>query len=273
MSTTKSPTGDDAEGDVYVISFPKCGRTWLRVMMAKAISVAHGIPMGVCQDLNLSDFSNITPSIPRIVFRHDDRVEWRKPSELSRDKSYYRNRKVVFLLRDIRDVAVSHYFQRTLRDGNPFTGGLDEYLTEEEGSVKTCLAFWNIWHAHQDVPGSFLLTSYEQLTADTHGELGRVLSFCGLPTVDEVLGQAVEFASFTSMHSMEESDALGTWRLRPSTPGDPESYKTRRGVVGGFRDYLTSEQTRYVHSLVCQYLAPQWRSAALAADGPVCPPS
>ncbi|MCC3771941.1 sulfotransferase domain-containing protein [Streptomyces sp. UNOC14_S4] len=261
-----SPPVTDA--DVYVVSFPKCGRTWLRALMAKAISTAHGIPLEVCRDLNLFEFSTVNPALPRIVFWHDDHVHRRSPAELSLDKSFYRDRKVVLLVRDIRDTAVSRYFQQSRRGDTPYTAGLGSFLREEHGSVRTCLAFWNIWHAHQDVPAAFLLTSYERLTADTVGELARVLRFCGLPTGEEVLRTAVEFADFTAMRAMEVADTLGTHRLRPALPGDPESFKTRRGVVGGFRDYLTGEQSAHLVALVHRFLAPPWHPAALAAEAP-----
>ncbi|MEW2575434.1 sulfotransferase domain-containing protein [Streptomyces syringium] len=257
----------DAEGDVYVVSFPKCGRTWLRVLMAKAISEARGIPMEVCRDLTLTDYSAVDSAVPRIVYWHDDFVAWRTPAELSWNKDFYHDRKVVLLVRDIRDTAVSRYFQRTHRKKPPYDRGIGDFLSDEEGSVKTCLTFWNIWHARQDVPASFLLTSYERLTADTAGELGRVLEFCGMPPAgEETLRAAAAFADFTSMRAMELSDALGTDRLRPTIPGDPDSYKTRRGVIGGFRDYLTSEQIDYVDDVTRRILAPQWQPAAFAAD-------
>ncbi|WP_051967521.1 sulfotransferase domain-containing protein [Kitasatospora mediocidica] len=258
----------DADGDVYVISFPKCGRTWLRVLMAKAISEGRRLPMELCEDLVLTGFSDADSAVPRIVFWHDDRVEWRTPAELSRDKSFYRDRKVVLLVRDLRDTAVSRYFQSARRSENPYPGELADFLTEEQGSVKTCLAFWNIWHASRHVPASFLLTSYERLAADPVGELARVLDFCGLPPVDpQALRTAVDFADFGNMRAMELADTLRSERLRPAVPGDPESFKTRRGVVGGFREYLSPDQIAYVNQLVRRDLVPEWHPAALAADG------
>ncbi|MBB5936430.1 sulfotransferase domain-containing protein [Streptomyces zagrosensis] len=257
----------DAEGDVYIVSFPKCGRTWLRVLMAKAISTARGIPLEVCRDLALTEYSAVDSAVPRIVYWHDDFVAWRTPAELSWNKDFYHDRKVVLLVRDIRDTAVSRYFQRTLRKKPPYTRGIGDFLIEEEGSIKTCLTFWNIWHERQDVPASFLLTSYERLMADTAGELGRILNFCGLPPTDEeALHTAADFANFESMRAMELSDALGTDRLRPTVLGNPDSYKTRRGVIGGFRDDLTSEQIGYVNDVTRRILAPQWQPAAFAAD-------
>lgn len=192
----------DTQGDVYVLSFPKCGRTWLRLLMAKAISTARGIPMEVCRDLALTGFSTVDSTVPRIVFRHDDRVPWRTPAGLSRNKGFYRDRRVVLLVRDIRDTAVSRYFQVLHRDFRPYAGEIGDFLTEDEGSVRTCLTFWDIWHARQDVSASFLLTSYERLAADTAGELARVLDFCGLaPAGRETLRTAVDFADFKAMRA------------------------------------------------------------------------
>ncbi|MGG7575559.1 sulfotransferase domain-containing protein [Streptomyces sirii] len=263
---TTAGTGE-ADGDVHVISFPKCGRTWLRVLMAKAISEARGLPMEICRDLELTEFSAVDSAVPRIVFRHDDRVGRRTPEQLSWDKSFYRDRKVVLVLRDVRDTVVSCYFQRSRRKDNPYSGGLGMFLTEPEGSVRTCLTFWNIWHARQDVPAAFLRTSYERLAADTAGELARVLRFCGLPPAGaEALRTAADFGDFASPRTMERADAPGAERLRPAVPGDPESSRTRHGVVGGFRDHLTREQTGHVNGLVRRRLVLPWQEAALAAD-------
>ena len=35
---------DHRNTDVYVVSYPKSGRTWLRVMLGKAISDRYGLP-------------------------------------------------------------------------------------------------------------------------------------------------------------------------------------------------------------------------------------
>jgi hypothetical protein len=70
-----------------------------------------------------------------------------------------------------------------------------------------------------------------------------MLDFVGVRGVDDgVMCEAVVFASFDNMRAMEETDATGSARLRPGRTGDLDSYKTRRGVVGGYRDELTPQQ-------------------------------
>lgn len=253
--------------DAYVISFPKCGRTWLLLLIARAISLGRDLPMEVFRDMRLAGFGQVDRMIPKIVFWHDDHPGWHTPSELSRDKKFYERSKVVFLARDLRDVTVSYYFQRTLRPNNPFNGNLNEFLTEERGSLLACIEFWNIWQAAQRVPASFLLTSYERLASDTQGELRRILRFLGIPSCcgDETLAMAADYANFGNMRTMELADAFRSEKLRPGNVQLAESFKTRRGIVGGFRDYLTQQQVDLIGRLIDDRLVPEWHPVAFAA--------
>ncbi len=71
------------------------------------------------------------------------------------------------------------------------------------------------------------------------------------------LGRAVEIASFENMRRLEEGDlqapgaalvaALKEEALRPFDAGDPESFKVRRGKVGGYVDYLARPDIEFLH--------------------------
>lgn len=88
---------------------------------------------------------------------------------------------------------------------------------------------------------------YEDLHRDSHAELARVLEFLGVRGVsDESLRHAVAFAGFDHLHSLERSGALDSRRLRPADHDDPESFKTRVGKVGGYREHLSTEDLRFV---------------------------
>ena len=102
--------------DCYVISYPKCGRTWLRVMIAKALALHYKISLET-----VFDPSDVIKAgcrkAPRIGFRHDGADLIPDPSKKSFKRKYqkYKNKKVIFLVRDPRDVLVSYYFHRTRR--------------------------------------------------------------------------------------------------------------------------------------------------------------
>lgn len=230
----------DREADAFLISYPKCGRTWLRMLLSRTLEIHYGAPD---VDYLGGDFlGGNVPGAPRIRVSHDDDPHWKTPGGLDRRKRRYRGRKVVLLVRDPRDVVVSMYFERSRRE-RAYSRTLSRFLHERRGSLDTILAYYNGWAAARGVPSDLLVIRYEDLRRDTERELARLLDFLGVRDVkSETLREAVHFASFENMRKMESSGEAGSGRLRPRDPKDPESFKTRRGKVGGFVDYLTPEE-------------------------------
>jgi hypothetical protein len=178
------------------------------------------------------------------------------PAELSASKSEYKGKKVIFLVRDVRDVAVSYYFELTRRHNvnqhyPSYEGDLSSFLHHDQGSVDTIIHYYNLWEKNRNIPTAFLLIRYEDMVENANQELRKVLDFLGLPEVQaETIHQAVEFACFDNMHKLEESGELDSFRLQPGDKQDPESYKTRRGKVQGFVDYLSEEDIEYLNQKI-----------------------
>lgn len=224
--------------DVFLVSFPKCGRTWLRVMVGRALQVHHGLPEGP-GIVELHQLAGQASGIPCIYATHDDFDDDKTPADLRASKDAYRGSRVILLVRDPRDVIVSFYHHSRARE---LTTGLDEFLAQPAGSFASLLQFYENWASNLDVPDATLVVRYEDLHARTHEELARVLRFVGVDVPDETVAEAVAYGRFDNMRRLEEGDALGTDKLRPRQRGDFRTYKTRRGKVGGFRDELTPEQ-------------------------------
>jgi len=250
--------------DVVLISFPKAGRTWLRLLLAKSLALRFGVPEG--ELLELHRLAERHPGLPRIRVKHDDDPQLKTPDELVAVKSEYRDRKVVLLVRDLRDLAVSTYFQMSRREKR-YAKDLSSFLRCPRGSVDTMLRFYDLWAKNRRVPASLLLVRYEDLQRDTAGELRRILEFVGVADLPEsLLREAVTFASFDNMRRMEESDAAGSGRLRPGDPTDPESFKTRKGRIGAFADYLSPEEVRWLDGRIARELSP-WYGYGPPGDG------
>jgi hypothetical protein len=238
------------EPDVYVISYPKCGRTWLRMMMGKTFASYLGIEDST--SLQMED-TIAYPSIPTIKFTHDDQPNLKKPNQLSANKTNYKKGKVIFLCRDIRDAIVSYYFELIKRNTvNPhyphYEGNLSSFLHHDQGSVDTMIRYYNIWAENRHIPKGFLLVRYEDMHSQPEQELRRILDFIGLTHIsDQIIQEAIIYASFNNMRKMEETAALDSFRLRPGDKNDPESFKTRRGKVNGFIDYLNPEDITYLN--------------------------
>ncbi len=240
--------------DVAVISFPKAGRTWLRALLAAAFRAHRGLDETPGELLRLPDAAEA--ELPRLRFKHDDAPQLKRADELVTDKGEFRDVRVIFLARDLRDLAVSAYFQMTRRERR-FGGDLEAFLRGPRGGVDTMIRFFNVWAENRDIPKDLLLLRYEDLHRNPRGELLRALSFCGLPEVaDATLDAAVEAASFDRMRSLETAEASTSARLRPGEAADSESFKTRRGRVGGYREYLSADQSAWIESRMREELSP-----------------
>ena len=60
----------------------------------------------------------------------------------------------------------------------------------------------------------------------------------------------MRFGSFEHMRALEESGTVRSEKLRPGRPGDVSTYKTRRGLVGGYRDELAPDAVAHLAELM-----------------------
>ncbi|MBK1725625.1 sulfotransferase domain-containing protein [Halorhodospira neutriphila] len=240
--------------DAHLISYPKCGRTWLVLLLGKALEGHYGHRLR--NPMKLRRFARPWRSVPYILQHHDGGPEFCCPEEIDPDKSSYTGRKVLFMVRDPRDVLVSSYFQNTRRNAN-FSGSLEEFVHQRRGGIETIVAFYNLWAANRGTPADFHLVTYEDLQQDTAGELRRALAFLGIPGIsDEAIQSAVAFCDFSNMRRLEARNAFGTSRLAARDASDPETFKTRKGEVGGYREYLQGEDLAYVERVINEQLDP-----------------
>ena len=245
-------------GDVcYIISFPKCGRTWLRILMGHYLTQHYRLPTD--NYLRIQDYHQLDPRVPRIEVAHDDKPHKRRSEELVHSKNLYRRDKVVFLVRDPRDVLVSWFYARKYREkGEKYPGTIHDFITEEHGSLASIVEYFNIWWAERDKPKSFLLLRYEDLHARPEQTLKKVLDFLGVPNLDDALiAAAVEFASFDNMRQLEEHDAFNMRTLRPENKADERSYKTRKGIVGDYKNVLSEADHDFVEAYIKDHLNPE----------------
>ena len=113
----------------------------------------------------------------------------------------------------------------------------------------------NMWHKEmRKRDKDFLLLKYEDLRKDTYKELKKAVSFLNIPAEDEIIKKAVEFGSMENMRKMEMNNTFNDHRLKLKDIKDKESYKVRKGKVGGYVDYLKSEDIDYINNKIRQDL-------------------
>ncbi len=233
--------------DVFLLSFPKSGRTWLRAMIGYAFADHVGIKTR--NPIRFTRPNRIHPDLPRIVTIHDDSPQNKPATAVFRNKSAYRGQKVVLLVRDPRDVIVSWYLHVTHRQGRAYDGTISDFVRDPLGSLASMLAFYDAWVAQKDC--DVLLVRYEDMKTDAGRELRRVVGFCGVTGLDDsTIRLAVERSSFERLQKAERQGQFSGRALATPSVADPEAYKVRRGQVGGYRDYLDAEDVAYLDAAI-----------------------
>jgi hypothetical protein len=251
-------------GPAWIISFPKSGRTWLRVLLGKAL----------CEELHLDETVMLdidamirTISDRAVTFFHD-RTDIKRAlrfDEIDTSKVDYADSTVVLLVRDPRDVIVSCYFQASKRR-RVFDGPLEAFIRDERYGIRKCAAFHRIWSENQHVPQRFHLVRYEEMQRDPGAVLRSVLSVLGIPNISSASVQrAVSFGEFDNMHRLESTGYFDDKVLRPGDAADPDSFKVRRGQIGGYTDYASASDISYMNAIMAEeggsFYAPYLRSA------------
>jgi hypothetical protein len=243
-----------ANTDVYVVSYPKCGRTWLRMMLCSMYSARAHLPAA---DLEVLERGREW-GLPNLGFTHDGAAMAGRcctAAQLKRDKKRYRSKKVVFLARDVRDALTSSYFHATKRI-HVFTGTPSEFVRADKLGAGKIITFYNIWAKARNVPHEFMLVRYEDLKQDTTGGLRRVLEFLGITPTAEELQAALEVSSVDNMRKLERANAINHPALRPGDVADINSYKVRRGVVGGHAELFNAEDIAFMNGMIERELDP-----------------
>ncbi len=230
---------------LVVMSFPKAGRTWHRVLLGYYLAVKSGVPEtdalklhGLCDRL----------ALPRIGYSHggaafSDGLPSAHPSVA--DPELLRGKRVLFLIRDPRDILVSAFFHARDRK-EVWSLGLSEFIRNDRTGINKVLSAYSRWFGSAQLAEAFDVIAYEDMHADAGEALRRTLRFAGARQIDEsVVARAVEFTRFENMRQMEERDYFDDKVLR-ATGSSAESRKVRSGRVGGFSDYLSDEDLELI---------------------------
>lgn len=228
-----------------IVSPPKCGRTWLRVFLA----AYAGFREGRAPTNRISESEQALA----VLFAHDRWEHAVAPwSALLLGRCLVpverrRNARVVLLVRDPRDALVSLHFHLTHRD-RWFSGTLDEMLAHPTFGIRRFVDVLNGWASEWHGRGHALVLRYEDLVRDPRAHLETFVRFA-LGDVDaRAFDEALSFSTFERMRELEASGYFEDRMLRGARASDPESFKVRRGKVGGYKEHYSAASLGFVES-------------------------
>ncbi|MGZ5022660.1 MAG: sulfotransferase domain-containing protein [Chthoniobacterales bacterium] len=245
-------------GDAIVISIPNSGRTWIRTFVAAYFCARFEHPFS----LDPEQYGD--RRIPRVIYTHDryehhTKTRWweRVRSKFLVPRAEIHRAKILLLARDPRDAFVSHYVElkkRTLETADELKRqSVGEMLRDPLFGIDLMIATMNDWMDEFRERDDCTLVRYEDLRVAPAVQFRRVLAGIGeLEPVELHFNAALEFSQFGNMKKMEASRAYDPKLLQPADVSDPESYKVRRGKVGGFAEYFGSEDLDYARAAVAR---------------------
>src|SRR6059036_2585635 len=241
-------------GTAIIVSIPKSGRTWLRAFICAYFCKRFGL------GFTLRPERYRDSRIPRLIFSHD-LFEHRTKGDLwDRLRGKYlvprrelRRAKIILLARDPRDCFVSLYLQLTRRDPHAPVElrrkSVSEMLRDRRFGVHAIVNTMNNWIEEFSGRDDFIVIRYEALRASPAEYFRDLLTVLGESAPDMTMfHEALEFSRFENMQKLEAAGAFDSKILHPGDVRDPESFKVRRGKVGGYREYLSAEDQAFAAS-------------------------
>ena len=245
--------------DWVLMSWGKSGRTWLRVMLSRAYQLKGNLDASTLLDFD--NLKHLDPSLPAVFFTHNNYLRDYTGNQYS--KSHFRGKRIVLLVRDPRDVAVSQFFQwqyrmrpnkKFINDYPPHGAaiGVWDFVLDKDAGVPRIVDYFNGWAQAIPELRDVLVVRYEDMRADPAAALAKILDFTGTAVSAEQVREAVEFAALDNMKKMEQDEFFkgSGARVRAGDQSNPDSFKTRKAKVGGYRDYFDEAQCEQLARMV-----------------------
>ena len=259
----------EAAADTTIISYPKSGKTWLAFLASRYIAgylgfseLFEGLIGG---EAGLRTFAPEARRAylgqvaarrterrwaPLIRFVHLDSLGY--PYFAPKTLGAPATARHVLLVRDPRDILVSHYHHIASKNQGVFDAHRDkpaiakdfeigEFLRSDFFGIRHVLAYYSGWGRWAESVNAAVF-HYEDFVSDPEGALALFLKEIGVSSVDDdLVTRSVDAASFDRLRAAESNAKLGRGQA-----DDPLTRRMRRGKVSGFVDEMSGEDAVYL---------------------------
>jgi hypothetical protein len=251
--------------DTFLVSYPRSGNTWTRFLIANLVHPTVDI-----------SFANIERLIPDTSSQSSWALRRTPRPRIIKTHEYFdhRCRRIVYIVRDPRDVALSYYdFQRKYRhieDRYPLESYVNDFVTGKLNSIDWGTWGENVasWFYTRGKTRDFLLLRYEDMMEDPFRELARTATFLGIDPDPARLEQAVARSSADRMREMEKresKDWVATKNHRQDIPF------VRVAKAGGWKEKLPASCVEQIESAWGEIMMSLGYELTVTAQVPVLP--
>ena len=227
--------------DSYIISYPKCGRTWLyKILSLYSLKINSN---NYVKDRKLLKFNDTF-----IKFVHDCSDPSPYPIKPTKFKNKdLINKKKLILLRDPREVIVSHWHHLSFRE-KTYNRSISEFIDDEYLGVEKIISFYNFLNS-KSLDKSKIIT-YEKLVKDTFEEIKKILIFLNLEINESLVKECIDDCSFEKLQKNEIMETKNT---------DIKTMKFRKGLSGNFNNDLSKEDLVKTNNKIRQKLSSRFK--------------
>ncbi|XP_034553802.1 sulfotransferase family 2, cytosolic sulfotransferase 3 [Notolabrus celidotus] len=238
------------DDDVVAVVYPKSGTVWMQEILPLVLNGGDLTPI------------HTVPNWDRVPWLEEKRLEvvvdkLASPRPMVSHLPYHlmppsfltSKAKVIYVMRNPRDVMVSSYFFHQMAGFLPDPGTFDEFMNSFlEGKVM--FGKWTdhvkSWK-HTELGDRIMYITYEEMVQDLPAALRRMSDFLGRDLSEETIQKITEHCSFKTM----KDNVMSNFSLVPKVYLDNDkSPFLRKGVIGDWKNHFSSEQLAKFTSVI-----------------------
>jgi hypothetical protein len=221
--------------DVFIVSYPKSGNTWTRFLIGNLVSKID----------KEVDFFNIEKIVPDIYQNSDrDLLKLISPRYLKSHACFnHRYKKVIYIVRDPRDVAISMYFFYIKMNVIQPNVSMEDFIN---GFIKGDSCAYGSWYENVGSwlggkKENILLLRYEDLLSNGRKELIKIAEFLNIDYSDKLIGKALSSSDFENMRKLEKKQGE-SWKPLKNSKQDMYFMRSGKGKQWESSDYLKTNK-------------------------------
>ncbi|XP_041082847.1 sulfotransferase 2B1-like [Polyodon spathula] len=237
------------EDDVFVVTYPKSGTTWMQEIIPVILSDGDLTPIQTMPNWERMPWLEEMPALHLLDARPSPRgIVTHLPYRLMCSSFRQSKAKVIYVTRNPKDVLVSSFHFHSMATFLEDPGTFDEFL-EKFLAGKLLFGKWcdhvRGWRS-SELKGRVLYITYEEMLEDLRGAVVKFSHFLGKPLSEETIDTIVEKGCFKSM----KNNTMSNYSLVPEGVFHKgKSEFLRKGVSGDWRNHFTAANEERFNSV------------------------